>query len=175
MKTPKEYCNEIYGLVRKKVPLGVCIKIMRTLELKGGGSIDQEVNDAGDWKKGNLIDWAVGKYKVVIFNNDKYYGWISFFELYQMPHCCGICVSTASNVSPKFQKLGVATLLNQFRQDLALNLGYSIILCTDCDKNLAQKKVLQKNGWQDIFKFTNKRTRNVLNISVKQLIPEPKK
>jgi len=131
-----------------------------------GSNERTQIGEIIDIEKEGIRDWQVGSY-VVKFKDDL----VSTFELYQMPHCCGICVSTASNVAKSYQRMGIATCLNALRQDVASLLGYSLLLCTDCDGNEAQRKVLKNNDWKDIFSFINRRTGNKLNISVKK-IPE---
>ncbi len=94
---------------------------------------------------------------------------ISQFKLVQMPGCCGICISYNSIVFPKYQGKGIGTLLNQFRIDIADYLGYTTLLCTDREENAPQKKILTNNGWKDVHRFTNKRTGNLVNITIKDI------
>lgn len=91
---------------------------------------------------------------------------ISTFKLYQMPHCCGIMVSCNAFVGEPFRKKGIGTLLNSLRQDIGRQLGYSLILCTDIEKNEPQRKLLKTNGWKEVYSFLNKRTNNKVYISV---------
>lgn len=88
------------------------------------------------------------------------------FSLVPMINCCGIVVSTQAEVTSGFQGKGLGTLLNSFRIDLARHKGYGVLLCTDVESNEPQRRVLKKNGWKDIFKFVNPRTKNVVCISV---------
>lgn len=94
---------------------------------------------------------------------------IASFTLVQLNGCCGICVSTGALVDTNFQGKGLGTLLNNFRQEIAKCQGYTVLLCTDQDKNERQRAILKKNGWKDVYKFTNKRTGNLLNITIKEL------
>lgn len=94
---------------------------------------------------------------------------ISSFTLQQLPGCCGVCVSHDNRISLKYRGKGLNNILNQFRIDIARDLGYTILMCTDVHDNIAQKKTLVKNGWQDIFRFRNKRTNNLVDISIVQL------
>ena len=98
--------------------------------------------------------------------------YIAGFGLKEMIGCCGICVSTASWVHENYQRRGLGSLLNKLRQDLAREMGYSILLCTDRLQNKAQRKLLAKAGWEDIYEFTNQRTSNRIAISVIQLKKE---
>jgi len=101
-----------------------------------------------------------------VFNKDKT---ISQFKLIQMPGCCGICISTGTYVNPDFRGKGVNSLLNNFRIDIAKDLGYGLLMCTDLKSNTPQMKTLDKNGWKHIYEFKNPRTGNILNVTIKEL------
>jgi len=59
-------------------------------------------------------------------------------------------------------------ILNDWN-DIAKELGYGILLCTDVSDNIAEVKTLDKNGWKHIYNFRNPRTSNKINISIKEL------
>ena len=105
------------------------------------------------------------EFKVLDNNNEI----ISTFKLIQMIGCCGICVSTNTFVTHKYRNKGVNTILNNFRIDIAKELGYGLLLCTDVSNNTAEVKTLDKNGWKHIYNFENPRTSNKINISIKEL------
>lgn len=88
------------------------------------------------------------------------------WELQSMPHCCGICVSTNSMVNWILRKKGLGTVLNSLRIHLAKSLGYTLLLCTDRAGNVAQRKILARNGWSDVYTFVNDFTANKICISV---------
>ena len=94
---------------------------------------------------------------------------ISKFELAQMLGCCGICISTGTYVHPDFRGKGVNSILNNFRIDIAKDLGYGLLMCTDLKSNTPQMKTLDKNGWKHIHEFENPRTGNILNVTIKEL------
>lgn len=94
---------------------------------------------------------------------------VSKFKLIQMIGCCGICVSTQVFVHCNFRNKGINTILNNFRIDIAKELGYGILLCTDVSNNTAEVKTLDKNGWKHVYNFRNPRTSNKINISIKEL------
>lgn len=100
--------------------------------------------------------------KFTVYNGSDEY--IAFFRLVQMPGCCGICISTESYVHSKFRKLGVGTVLNLLRIDLAKELGYGLLMCTDVESNEPQQRILKKNGWVKIETFANPRTKNIVAI-----------
>lgn len=105
------------------------------------------------------------EFKVINIENEI----ISSFKLIQMIGCCGICVSTAVLVYPEYRNKGINTILNNFRIDIAKELEYGILLCTDVAHNTAEVKTLDKNGWKHIYNFKNPRTSNNINISIKEL------
>lgn len=104
---------------------------------------------------------SLGEYKLTIAGEV-----LASFKLYPMIGCCGICVSTQAFVNPSFRGRGLGTLMNSIRIDIARYNGYSLLLCTDIEKNEPQRKILKSNGWKDIHKFINKRTQNTIFISV---------
>lgn len=91
------------------------------------------------------------------------------FRLYEMPHCCGIMLSCGSWVEKEYTGKGLGKELNKLRQEIGKKYGYSLILCTDLETNTAQRRILKSNEWVDIYQFKNKRTTNVLNITVKEI------
>jgi hypothetical protein len=123
---------------------------------------DEQGNETGQqvrytrWK-----NWSEGVYTVQ--KNDKI---ISTFELYKMPHCCAILVSCKANVNEEFRNKRIGTTLNNFRQDISKILGYSLLMCTDIEQNINQRKLLATNGWKDVYNIVNKRTNNRVYISV---------
>lgn len=105
---------------------------------------------------GNIYFVVLGDSEVVVAR----------WELVQMVHCCGICVSTSAQVDKNYSGKGLGTVLNQFRIHLARQLGYGCLMCTDIESNVAQRKILEKNGWKDVHSFVNPRTSNRVFISV---------
>lgn len=94
---------------------------------------------------------------------------ITSFKLGQLHGCCGVCVSFNTDVSEKFRKKGINKIGNKLRQEIARVCGYTVLLCTDVESNVPQRKTLETEGWQKLFTFVNSRTNNQVNISVKHL------
>jgi GNAT superfamily N-acetyltransferase len=94
---------------------------------------------------------------------------VAMFNITTMPGCCGICLSTGSFIHPSFRGQGIGKLLNKLRIEFARNLGYGLLLCTDRDDNTASRKILQANGWKDVYQFINPKTGNLVHLSVKDL------
>lgn len=102
--------------------------------------------------------------KVRIIGNNKEL--IAVFNICELPGCCAFMLSHGSYIYPQYRKLGLGVILNQLRIDVATYLEYSALLCTDIEDNEPQRKILKKNGWQDIYGITNKRTGNHVFLSV---------
>lgn len=94
---------------------------------------------------------------------------ITSFGLYEFPSCCAFCVSTQAVVNERYRRRGINKLSNAFRQLLAQEQRYSALICTDIEHNEAERKTLLANGFKDIYRIKNKRTRNIVCISVKEL------
>lgn len=126
-----------------------------------------------DWKLKNTThkcDWSEklssGSYDLRVPDQAAL---VARFEMIPMINCCGIVVSTRAYVAPAFEGKGLGTLLNSLRIDMARAEGYGVILCTDVTSNEKQRKILAKNGWRDIHRFVNPRTKNLIAISVVNL------
>lgn len=94
---------------------------------------------------------------------------IASFTLGQLPGCCAYIISTQAAIGLNYRNKGLGTLLNLFRIEIGKYMGYSALLCTDIDTNEAQRKILNKNGWKDVHKIRNKRTHNLVYLSVIEL------
>lgn len=127
-------------------------------------SNDEEIQEYG------LDFWSdkasTGKWKLF---NPKNNFVIADFILLQMPNCCAVCISTRSEVKRPYRKLGLGSLLNELRKDIAKSNRYSLLLCTFRDDNTAQAKILEKNDWKTIYSFENIRNKNNLHISIYDL------
>lgn len=111
-------------------------------------------------------NWNLGTYMVRQVIDEELQHGISSWKLYQLPHCCAYMVSCNVIVRNDYQKKGIGTILNQLRIEIGKHLGYSAILCTDISQNEGQRAILAKNGWKDIHNITNKRTKNLVYLSV---------
>lgn len=106
---------------------------------------------------------------IVVRLRDNAHSRIASFRLTRMPGCCGVCISTENHIEPNYRGRKLNNLLNEFRMAVARELGYTIMLCSDVSTNTPQKKTLIKNGWKDIYQFKNKRTNNIIDLSVVEL------
>lgn len=122
-------------------------------------------NEEGYTEQTRQANWNLGSYKIkqVIGEN---LNEISSWKLYQLPHCCAYMVSCNVYIEEEYRKKGIGTILNQLRIEIGKHLNYSSILCTDVKQNKGQRAILAKNGWEDIHSIKNKRTRNLVYLSV---------
>lgn len=97
--------------------------------------------------------------------------YIAYFKLVDMPGCCGVVVSTGSLIHPAYRCKGLGTLLNTMRIELANELGFGAIICTDKLVNLPQRRILDKNGWFEAAQFNNPNTGNDVSIHTYVLHP----
>lgn len=153
--------STIYGMTDRAME--VMLKSAR--EINEVIYMEPEKDDKGN-ETGKKIevryDWCEGKYIVVL--QEKVL--LASFELYKLPHCCAILVSCKAFVNPLWRGRRVGTILNTLRQDLGRLLGYSTLMCTDINQNTHQRKLLATNGWKDIYEVKNKRTGNLVHVSV---------
>lgn len=86
-------------------------------------------------------------------------------NLSRFPGCCGIVVSYHALVDYLYCGRGLGTILNKLRISWAREQGYTVLMCTDRSDNEAQRAILKRNGWKDMFRFTNKRGGNQVAVS----------
>ncbi len=102
-------------------------------------------------------------------DNTKLFRGITSFALGELPGCCAFMLSTGSHVWEPYRRKGLQSLSNKFRQAVAKQWGYTAMICTDISGNIPQRKVLAKEGWQDVYSIRNRRTDNIVNISIKEI------
>ncbi len=120
----------------------------------------------------NSTDPRPGSVEFILYlisNSDTHIA-ISQWNMVQLPGCCGVCVTTGEYVERAHRGYGLGTILSTCREFLAMKAGYSVLLCTDVNKNTPQKKILNNNKWENIHRFRNSKTGNVVNIHTKTLI-----
>lgn len=106
------------------------------------------------------------EFRLKVTENGDY---VAAFCLNQLDGCCGVCVSYHAGVSMAYRNRGIGSLLNQMRQQIAWNWGYTVILCTDRCDNECQEKILSRNAWDRMMTFCNRRTGNDVSIYAKNL------
>lgn len=91
---------------------------------------------------------------------------VASWTLTPIPGCCGICVSTAALVRPDWRGKGLGKVLNRVRITQARIAGYGLLFCTDVLANEPQTKILIANGWKEIYRFINPRTKNTIGMHI---------
>ncbi len=91
------------------------------------------------------------------------------YSLAGFPGCCGILVSTGAYVIHELQGLGLGNYFHKERLKLAKDMGYSCIMCTTIFQNKAEIAILEKNNWKKVHEFENSRTKNIVQIWVKDI------
>lgn len=86
------------------------------------------------------------------------------FFLSTLHGCCGVCVSYCANVSFKYRGSGLGKLLNEIRIEMARQMQYGLLICTDVTTNVAQTKILDSVGWAKATDFLNPKTVHTVNL-----------
>ncbi len=90
------------------------------------------------------------------------------FTLTEQVNCCGILVSTSTNVRSDLRGQGYGTELQAVKVALAKAFGYSLLMCTvNVTGNPGQVSLLEKNGWTRAALFNNSRTKNDVGVFTK--------
>lgn len=93
-------------------------------------------------------------------NGDK----LAEFKLMQFPGCCGILILYNVYVFFPNQKKGIGTEIFKFAKEIAKELNYSKLICTDV-VGKPSEKILLNIGFKHINTFVNQKTTNTVNIS----------
>lgn len=100
----------------------------------------------------------------------KEYGMVwAQYKLQQMPGCCGLAVSFNAEINEYVRQYGLGEYFHEERLNLCKDSGYSCMIATTTDKNVIQQNLFQKKGWIMVHSFINKRTKNTVEIWVKDL------
>ena len=94
---------------------------------------------------------------------------ITSFQVAPFPGCCGLAIGTGAVVNKDFRNKGVNIVANELRQAIAGYTGYTALGCTDKANNEFSIRTLKRNGFKKLHSITNRRTRNVVNLYVKNL------
>lgn len=102
------------------------------------------------WSEEKEVDWAA-------------------YKLAEMPGCCGLAISYNAEIHPDVQGFGLGEHFHKERLELISRFGYSCAICTVTEQNTKQIELLLKNNWRRVHSFINRRTRNVVQIWVKDI------
>lgn len=95
---------------------------------------------------------------------------VAAFGLIRMPGNCGMVIATAISVYLPYQGKGIGKLLAEIREEASLADGYTLLLETGTIKdNERELKLLTKQGYHEIERFVNNRTKNTIWVMAKNL------
>lgn len=95
--------------------------------------------------------------------------YIGGFQFAPMPGCCGIVVSTATFLRPDFRGGEISQKFRELKENIARDLGYSVMIATGITGDIASHKNLLKSKYELVKNFRNKRTGNTLDVAIKVL------
>lgn len=94
---------------------------------------------------------------------------ICSFSLIELPGCCGVLVSFHMYIEEKYRGKGIATFLQEIKEDIARENNYTVLLGTVRSDNPIEIHTLEKSGWKKINSFKNHRTYNDVEIWTKEI------
>ena len=94
---------------------------------------------------------------------------VTKYILSPMAGCSGVCIARKVIVEADYRGKGYGSIFCNLRGKIALKLGYSAIICTVVKGNIAQEKIMAKNGYRNVGLFSNLRTGNDINLFFKPL------
>ena len=127
------------------------------------GKIDNLSNDLHPHNPCSII-----KYQFLNSNTNGISYTVYQFYYYTMTNCCGAL--NFSKTECYFNSLGIGSLLQYLKEDLAYKNNISYVSCTDKDNNSINKKILTTHGnYKIIDTFYNVKSNNNVNIYGKKL------
>lgn len=96
-------------------------------------------------------------------------GPLGTFKLAPMPGCCGVVVSTETEIPVLYRGRGFAKVLQAAKEMLASKLGYSMMIATVQMENIPELVSAVHAEWKIEKTFTNKRTKRLLGLLIKEL------
>jgi GNAT superfamily N-acetyltransferase len=94
---------------------------------------------------------------------------VARFKLTQMEGCNGICILSKMLVFDDYKGKGYGYRLSIFKELLAKEMQYSLLMCTVIKGNIAQEKIMAKNKWELSNQFLNLKTNNNISIYQKKI------
>jgi len=94
---------------------------------------------------------------------------VGTYELDSLPGCAQICVSHNAFVFPVMRGQKKAEDWHKRRLAEIKRLGYDRVICTVRINNLAQIKILERNGWSKMHEFTSSYSGNVVQLYIRIL------
>lgn len=107
------------------------------------------------------------------------------FYIYGQNNCCGAMTSSMTFINEKYRNKKLGTILQYFKEDIALRKNIRLLTCTDAYSNkynidedgdindlkpyLPNTKLLLSTGWKVSELFYNYNSKNVVALYTKQL------
>jgi hypothetical protein len=115
------------------------------------------------------------KYKYISSGSDIVILYRFFMD--ELPNTCSTVVVHGTEVSNTFQRLGIGTLLQSMKEDLAIMTGYTKMMACDIIRNEYQDSdhvnhnidLLLESGYAMIDEHKNERTENTLGVFLKDI------
>jgi len=159
-------------------------ELLNKAEVKREGPVEFTMElvetDKGNINHSNVyrFELRVRRETMVPIRKGGYWGFVKqiqpctvlYFYLSTMPGCCGVLISNSMYVYEDFRNKGLATLMQQFKEQFAFSAGYTVLLATEKEGS-GNRGILQKSGWEIKSSFNNRRSANQVNILVKELKP----
>lgn len=79
------------------------------------------------------------------------------FEIDSLPSQCQVAICHGFYIKPDSRGQGAAYELKQYQNDCIRDLGYNYAICTVIASNMAQKRVLARQGWLKLTDFYSER------------------
>jgi len=79
------------------------------------------------------------------------------FEIDSLPSQCQVAICHGFYIKPDSRGQGAAHTLKQYQNDCIKDLGYNYAICTVVASNMAQKRVLTRQGWIKLTDFYSER------------------
>jgi hypothetical protein len=97
----------------------------------------------------------------------RYLGTVS--EIDNLPGCDQVAVFHNVWMPEKERGKGYGNTAHRERMRVAHNLGYDAAVCTVRFDNYAEKTILKKNGWKNVFGFKSSKTGNYVELWVRDV------
>jgi hypothetical protein len=94
---------------------------------------------------------------------------VGSFTLSPMPGCCGIVVSTDSQLHNPYRGTWTGPEFHEIKSKVATYFGYKTMLMTTQLRNFPEVVGASKAKWKFVHCFRNKRTDNDIGIAIKDL------
>ena len=119
--------------------------------------------EKGLYKTTKFKFYSIGNYKGSELRE------LGYFYFSPMPGCCGIVISHDTFLNKNFRGSAVSDPFRKIKNELAKQLGYTVMIATTQMENLPGVGNMMKSGYKIPLTFTNKRTNNLLGLGYKVL------